>query len=202
MKIRLHRALYAIHTGIWRAIDMRNYIDVFSAAAYIRVHSRYAMRRHGQAEHQSRASQGAAHPQPPPRARARPLVPDRHLLRRARSRASQIRDAPPCQSRGCLQGRGRRALWPVSPGVLSSSDSARSRRARRIAAASAWAEGRAQAYRRDYELYRTAPVRGSPRLHARALAEEIKAALHLSVHPRSIERALARKKKLQNSPPR
>jgi transposase len=39
-------------------------------------------------------------------------------------------------------------------------------------------------------------------LHARALAEEIKAALHLSVHPRSIERALARKKKLQNSPPR
>lgn len=34
-----------------------------------------------------------------------------------------------------------------------------------------------------------------PHLHARALAQAIRAKLHLSVHPRSIERALARKKK-------
>lgn len=41
-----------------------------------------------------------------------------------------------------------------------------------------------------------------PGVHARALAREIKAQLNLSVHPRSIERALARKKKLQTPPPR
>ena len=37
-----------------------------------------------------------------------------------------------------------------------------------------------------------------PEIRARALAQEIKAQLNLSVHPRSIERALARKKKRQN----
>ena len=41
-----------------------------------------------------------------------------------------------------------------------------------------------------------------PEIHARALAREIKAQLKLSVHPRSIERALARKKKLRTLPPR
>ena len=41
-----------------------------------------------------------------------------------------------------------------------------------------------------------------PEIHARALAREIQAELNLSVHPRSIERALARKKKLQTLPPR
>jgi transposase len=40
-----------------------------------------------------------------------------------------------------------------------------------------------------------------PQIYARALAEEIKAQLNLSVHPRSIERALARKKKLRTLPP-
>src|SRR5260370_5454218 len=40
-----------------------------------------------------------------------------------------------------------------------------------------------------------------PHIHARALAGEIKAELNLSVHPRSIERALARKKKLRAPPP-
>jgi transposase len=41
-----------------------------------------------------------------------------------------------------------------------------------------------------------------PQIHARALAREIKTQLNLSVHPRSIERALARKKKLRPLPPR
>jgi len=41
-----------------------------------------------------------------------------------------------------------------------------------------------------------------PEIHARALAREIKAELNLSVHPRSIERALARKKKHPTVPPR
>jgi transposase len=40
-----------------------------------------------------------------------------------------------------------------------------------------------------------------PQIHARALAGEIQAQLNLSVHPRSIERALARKKKLRTLPP-
>lgn len=40
-----------------------------------------------------------------------------------------------------------------------------------------------------------------PDIHARALAREIKAQLNVSVHPRSIERALARKKKLRTLPP-
>lgn len=40
-----------------------------------------------------------------------------------------------------------------------------------------------------------------PQIYARALAEEIKTQLNLSVHPRSIERALARKKKLRTLPP-
>ena len=40
-----------------------------------------------------------------------------------------------------------------------------------------------------------------PQVHARALARQIKTHLKLSVHPRSIERALARKKKLQVPPP-
>jgi len=39
-----------------------------------------------------------------------------------------------------------------------------------------------------------------PQIHARALAREIKTQLNLAVHPRSIERALARKKKLQTLP--
>jgi transposase len=42
----------------------------------------------------------------------------------------------------------------------------------------------------------------NPEIHARALAREIKAQLKLSVHPRSIERALARKKKLRSLPSR
>ena len=41
-----------------------------------------------------------------------------------------------------------------------------------------------------------------PQIHARALAGEIQKQLNLSVHPRSIERALARKKKLRTLPPR
>lgn len=40
-----------------------------------------------------------------------------------------------------------------------------------------------------------------PEIHARALAREIKTELSLSLHPRSIERALARKKKLRTLPP-
>jgi len=40
-----------------------------------------------------------------------------------------------------------------------------------------------------------------PQVHARGLARQIKAELKLAVHPRSIERALARKKK-QRVPPR
>jgi transposase len=40
-----------------------------------------------------------------------------------------------------------------------------------------------------------------PEIHARALARQIKAELDLAVHPRSIERALARKKKLRTLPP-
>ena len=40
-----------------------------------------------------------------------------------------------------------------------------------------------------------------PEIHARALAREIKAELNLSIHPRSIERALARKKKRRTPPP-
>jgi transposase len=40
-----------------------------------------------------------------------------------------------------------------------------------------------------------------PEVYARALAREIKKELNLSVHPRSIERALARKKKRQTPPP-
>jgi transposase len=40
-----------------------------------------------------------------------------------------------------------------------------------------------------------------PGIRARALAREIKAQLNLAVHPRSIERALARKKKRQPPPP-
>ncbi|MEO5862698.1 MAG: hypothetical protein ABIQ03_09590 [Burkholderiales bacterium] len=38
-------------------------------------------------------------------------------------------------------------------------------------------------------------------MHARALAQEIKSALGLSVHPRSIERALARKKNASTNRP-
>lgn len=38
-------------------------------------------------------------------------------------------------------------------------------------------------------------LQGDGSLHARALAQEIEATLGLSVHPRSIERAIARKKK-------
>ena len=38
-------------------------------------------------------------------------------------------------------------------------------------------------------------LQGNESLHARALAQEIEAQLGLSVHPRSIERAIARKKK-------
>jgi transposase len=41
-----------------------------------------------------------------------------------------------------------------------------------------------------------------PQVHARGLARQIKAELKLSVHPRSIERALARKKKPRDPPPR
>jgi transposase len=41
-----------------------------------------------------------------------------------------------------------------------------------------------------------------PQIHARGLARQIKAELKLAVHPRSIERALARKKKPQIPPPR
>jgi transposase len=41
-----------------------------------------------------------------------------------------------------------------------------------------------------------------PQVHARALARLIKKELQLTVHPRSIERALARKKKLRSPPPR
>lgn len=41
-----------------------------------------------------------------------------------------------------------------------------------------------------------------PQVHARGLARQIKTELKLSVHPRSIERALARKKKLRIPLPR
>jgi len=38
-------------------------------------------------------------------------------------------------------------------------------------------------------------IEGDGAIHARALAEQLEAELGISVHPRSIERAIARKKK-------
>ena len=111
-----------------------------------------------------------------------------------------------CFAKSCTRARPRPTTADtfrrVPPHVLSSPGSISPGRASRVAAASARTQGRPQAHCRDHELHRTAISRRIRRSMLEGSHGRSKPELKLAVHPRSIERALARKKKPRIPPPR
>src|SRR5258708_15077182 len=74
-------------------------VDIMLVAAYIYLHSKATGCRPGQARYQSRVPQATGCLEPVSTAGPCIVVPGRRLLRRPRSRPSEVRDAPPSQSR-------------------------------------------------------------------------------------------------------
>ncbi len=181
-------------------------IDIQFTAAYITLRVQPWIGRDGHAQHQSRTAQALRQFEPPPRAGTGRLVPDGHFLRRSRSGPGQVRDASASSARRPLEGRRGCTLRGVSSHVLSGRSGSRSRRIGRPAAAPAGTQGRPQAHRRDHALYRTATVRRSagpcPRTRTADQGRTAPVSASSQHRTRSIERALARKKKPRTPPPR
>src|SRR6185503_5039014 len=123
-------------------------VDVKSMAAYMCLRRKHPGHHPGQARYQSEASRTAGCTEPASGASAGALVPERWLLRCARSGAGEVRDAPPGQPRGREEGRGRSSLWCFPSHVLSSRSGVCTAGARRTVAATTWPEESPQAHPR------------------------------------------------------
>lgn len=137
---------------------------IADGAAYICLHisrSRYAF---ATSQPQSSAPQADRRPEPPPRTCARTLVPSRWILRLPRLSAGQVRDAAAGAHRRGREDRGCHAFRRIATDVLSSGSRLCTGRLEWTAAQVPRSEGRAQAYARSHEVYRSATDRrGSAR---------------------------------------
>lgn len=115
----------------------------------------------GQARPQGRSPEANRFAQPAPRAGACRALPAQRLLRPARSRAGEVRDAARGRSRGCLQGSGGGLVRRVASDLLPGAAGLHARRAGRPVAAAARAQRRAQGDRRGSGLHCPAPSRRS-----------------------------------------
>src|ERR1700730_4371245 len=129
-------------------------VDIILVAAYIYLHSKATGCRPGQARYQSRVPQATGCLEPVAPAGPCIVVPGRRLLRRPRSRPSEVRDAPPSQSRRREESRRRRPLRRLPPDLLSGRSGVRAARTGRIIAAAARPQEPTQAHPRSDGLYR------------------------------------------------
>jgi hypothetical protein len=136
-------------------------LDEGCGAAYISLRRQRGVCLIGQTRCQSRTPQAARHLEPPPRTGARCLVLLRALLRRARSRAGQVRDAASGKPGRRFQGQFGRALWHVSPRVLSGRSGSRPGRPHRPVTPSARTQERSQAHLRGHGIHRAMPRTGA-----------------------------------------
>lgn len=123
----------------------------------------------------------------------RPVYSQR-FLRPTRSVAGQVRDAAPCPGRRSLDQSGGCQLWPVAPVLLPSASGLRG----------GWPTGpvaQKPGPRRAHKLseeiveaLRTMQDQTSG-MNTAILADQVRERFGVSVHPRSIERALARQEK-------
>ena len=139
-----------------------------------------------------RAGRGAL-PAPAPRAGGRPGVPVQRLLRRPGRGPGQVRDGAQGQGRRRPGHRGRRGVRLLPPGVLRRSRCAGILRAGRAGAGPARPANRTQAHRPDPRVGRGTASR-RPRPAPGAAGRPDQEAFGVRVHPRSVERALARRR--------
>ena len=155
-------------------------------------------RRHGRAAGQARPQGGGAGrravPEPAPRAGHRPGVPGQRLLRRPGRGAGQVRDGAQGQGRRRPGHRGRRGVRVLPPRVLRRRRRAGILRAGRAGPRQARAARRQQAHRGDPRLGRGAAAPPGPALRPAQLPDRIADAFGVRVHPRSVEKALARRR--------
>jgi hypothetical protein len=162
-------------------------------AAYSLLHIGGRIRRSGPTRSEGRASQAPRCVEPPPRSGTRPLVLERTLLRRARSCASQVRDAALRSVRGRQKVRGSLTLRRFATDVLSSGSRILQGWTGRAVAETARSKEPPQAYARSHGVHRRAvgnhalfrcscpvstdqdrawPCRSSPQYRARPGAEK------------------------------
>jgi len=162
----LHRLSALCRRFVGAIFDRLRYLPIIAdhTAAYIYLHI-YNRRNHlAFTQPQSRATQANWRLEPPPRTRSSSVVPRRWLLRSARSRAGQVRDAPPSAHRGAREDRGGRPVWCIASDALPSRSRLRTGRLERFDTQAARSQGRTQAHRRRYALHRAqACRRGSTR---------------------------------------
>jgi hypothetical protein len=134
--------------------DPRKWLYIGSCAAYIHLHIIHRRDHVGLARPQSRTSQASRWLKPPPRTRSRSLVSKQRFLRRARSGASQIRDAAPGTRRGRREERGGCPVRCVASDFLPGGSRLCTSGLERLVTQGARAQRCAQAHRRSHALHR------------------------------------------------
>lgn len=135
-------------------------------AAYNKLHLDSGVSRSGQDRSEGRTSQAPRCLEPPPGSGTRSLVLERTLLRRARSCASQVRDAATRSARGRQQVRGRRTLRRFATDVLSSGSRLLQGWTGRAATQAARPQEPPQAHARSHGVHRSAVGGNSPARHS------------------------------------
>ena len=119
-----------ISAGTWRYTSSpahRFVLTFFIYTAYFNLHHIQCEQRLEETRSEARTPESSWRAQSSSRARSRAVVSLRRILRCERSHSGQIRDAPPRPRRWRIQGRGRSAVWGVSPDVLSGGGGVRAR---------------------------------------------------------------------------
>ena len=170
-----------------------NYLDKQYNRAYFILHTNAPGVHYDKTQSQNKSSQRIRLFQPPPRTCKGTLVSKQSLLRSSRFSASQIRDAALCKDRRSVQERNSKTFWCLSPSAFARAG---------LAGLLLQQRGPKEAHKLDTKVmaFIETWITKDQKVRARELAELVRTHFNLLVHPRSIERALARKKKLRNRP--
>lgn len=120
-------------------------------------------------------------------------VPRGRVLRSARHRAGQVRDAAPRIGRECVGNECHRRVRCVEADLLSDKGRLRGGGDRRIGTQEAGSARSTKVRGAVLAFIQEKQMEGEP-LRARQLAEQIRKKFDLDIHPRTIERAVAVKK--------
>lgn len=138
-------------------------LDIMNNTAYTYLHILYRRCRPGsQAQYQSRAPQAAGRLEPASGTSPCPFVPELWVLRCARSRPGEIRDAPAGACRGNEEGCSGSSVWRVSTDLLPDRSCVRATRIDGVTAAAARAEEPPQAHARGDGVHRCSNERRAP----------------------------------------
>ena len=176
-------------------------LDILLEAAYMCLHTIYPGWHLGQARRQSRTSQGSGSSQPTPAASPCTLVSSGTLLRCARSRPSEVRDAPSGQHRGGEESRRCCFVWRIPSHVLSGRSGVCRARTRGLVTAATRSTQPAQAHARSDDVYRYTVVRRASPKSAGTLSGHSGATGPVGPPPQHRTRPGAQKKTLTANPP-